>query len=202
MNQRRIFSPNIFKSIFFWLGPFLALIFEFKITKIFLLIMNRLDWGKRSKVKPKSFCFEVLSSKFISPFSVLILFLIFFLCLFYVLICLYCLVLVSLCVSENVKLLDLLFWSSTLFSMLLRSWLKFLWPNLCMHNSACARRLNYAYVGLFICMILPKNPSSSFYFVFFAYFTCYASVLILFFIIYIDLSLYFTCLWFICLSHV
>ena len=32
VNQRGSVSQNILKSIFFWLGPFLALIFEFKIT--------------------------------------------------------------------------------------------------------------------------------------------------------------------------
>jgi len=32
VNQRGCFSKNIFKSIFFWLRSFLALIFEFKIT--------------------------------------------------------------------------------------------------------------------------------------------------------------------------
>ena len=36
VNQRGSFSQNILKSIFFWLGPFLALIFEFKITNHFL----------------------------------------------------------------------------------------------------------------------------------------------------------------------
>ena len=58
------------------------------------------------RIKPRSFCFEVLSSKL---FYVLILLLILFLCLFYVLICLYSLVLDSFCISKHVRLLDLLF---------------------------------------------------------------------------------------------
>ena len=47
VNQRGSFSQNILKSIFFWLGPFLVLIFEFKITNYLLLIMNRFYWREQ-----------------------------------------------------------------------------------------------------------------------------------------------------------
>ena len=37
VNQKGSFSQNTLKSIFFWLGPFLALVFEFNITNYFLM---------------------------------------------------------------------------------------------------------------------------------------------------------------------
>ena len=52
--------------------------------------------------------------------------------------------------ASMVSLLDLLFRSATLFSVLLCSWLGFLWLKPRTHSSAYTRRLNYAYTGLFM----------------------------------------------------
>ena len=56
INQRGSFSLNILKSIFFWLGPFLALIFEFKITNnCFIELWIDLTEGNNKKWRLESF---------------------------------------------------------------------------------------------------------------------------------------------------
>ena len=65
MNQRGSFSQNILKSIFFWIGPFLALIIQFKITNhvsYWLWIDLTEENGKKSILE--SFVFEVLVQTF------------------------------------------------------------------------------------------------------------------------------------------
>ena len=69
VNQRGNFSQNIFKSIFFWLGHFMALIFEFKITNHYLLILSRIDWREWSKIKLEELLFWGISSKLFLLFS-------------------------------------------------------------------------------------------------------------------------------------
>ena len=73
-------------------------------------------------------------------------------------------------------MLDLLFWSLALFSMLLGflGWIP------CAHNPAYACKLDYAHVGLFMrAHDLPRNPNPSFFFFLnsISYFTCNASIL-------------------------
>ena len=56
INQRGSFSLNILKSIFFWLEPFLALIFEFKNTNnYFIELWIDLTEGNNKKSRLKSF---------------------------------------------------------------------------------------------------------------------------------------------------
>ena len=56
MNQRESFLENILNSIFFWLGRFLALIFEFKITNYsFIELWIDLIEGNNQKSILKSF---------------------------------------------------------------------------------------------------------------------------------------------------
>ena len=126
--------------------PFLALIFEFKITNHFLLIVNRFDWEEWSKIKFGNFCFKVLISKLFSLFSVLILLSILFLCLLYVHICLYSLGSCSCYVLKHVRLLEFLFRSSTMFYVLLG----FLGWNSRAHNPGYVHRLDHAHTGLFM----------------------------------------------------
>ena len=57
VNQRGTFSQKILKSIFFWLGPFLALIFKFKITNhSFIELWIYLNEGNGKKSSLKGFC--------------------------------------------------------------------------------------------------------------------------------------------------
>ena len=134
------------------IGPFLALIFECKITNHFLLIVNRFDWREWSKIKLEKLLFWGISSKLFLCFSLIWFYFSLFVCLFCVLICLFSLVLCSFYILKHVRLLDLFFWNSTLFFVLLCSWLRFLWLNPHTHNPTYVRKLDYAYAGLFICM--------------------------------------------------
>ena len=60
VNQRGSFSWNILKSIFFWLRPFLALIFEFNITNHFLIGLW-IDFieGNGQKSSLENFCWVI-----------------------------------------------------------------------------------------------------------------------------------------------
>ena len=75
---------------------------------IFFFNCEQIQLKGTVKIKPRSFCFEVFSSKLFSLFSILILLFILFLGLFYVFIYLCSLGLCSFYVLKHVRILDLL----------------------------------------------------------------------------------------------
>ena len=76
---------------------------------------DRFDWGKWSKIKPRSFWFKVSFKTLFFFFSALIFILICFFCLVYVCLCLSRLVLGFLHIFKHDRLLDCTFWVSALF---------------------------------------------------------------------------------------
>ena len=133
MNQIRSFSQNILKSILFDWGFFWSWSFEFKITN-HISIDLWIDWLIGTvKIKLKSFFFWGFLLNFSFSISTFNLFFNLFLCLVYIYICSFRLVLSFLYVFEHVRMLDLSFYSLLCFTVLLKylSWFS------CTHNPFC-----------------------------------------------------------------
>ena len=124
-----------------------------------LLIVNRFDWEDYLKIKLEELLFWGISSKPFPLFSLVWFFFSFsFFCLFYVLICLYSLVLGSLCAFKHVRLLVSPFLNSTMFRYLLCFWARVSEQTYACMHSACTCRSKYAYacswpvhIGLYMC---------------------------------------------------
>ena len=178
MNQRKSFSQNILKSIFFLLRPFLVLIFKFwsLLISFVWLWIDLIEGNSQNQANEFLFWVFFLFPEFISVFNLVSLFV-------YAYICLFNLVLVSLCVLMHVRLLvffkKIFFFSIFLFAAF---WARVSEQSLCMHASCmCTQvevcihmQLAYAH------MLLPRNSNSIFCFFFFVSFTWYASILTLF----------------------
>ena len=131
----------------------------------------------------KSFYFEVLV---VSSFFSLIWFL--FVSLPVLCFNIYGIVLVSFCISKHARMLDLFFWILPSFCAWCILGLGFLnkLAHACILHACVGQSMRRHAFGphlqTFTCMCipLPRNPNLGSCFVFFAYFTCYAFVLILF----------------------
>ena len=139
MNQRGRFSQNIFQSILFDWDLFWSWSFKFKITNHFYICLL-IDWLRgTTEIKLEELLFWGISSKLFLLFSLVWFCFCLFLCLFYVLICLYSLFLGSLCIFKHVRLLV-----SSFKIHLLCFWARVFEQTCARMHPTCARRSNYA----------------------------------------------------------